>query len=94
MSTKEERLDAAEAMAGLFFSPEEVAINLEMDESETDQFITSVEIKNTSDQYASAYLKGWLQADVELRKAIKQSALNGSSPAQQLLLNFQRESRL
>jgi hypothetical protein len=94
MNTTEELLKSTEEMAGLFFSPEEVAINLELNASETEDFIISVESKNTANPYAAAYLKGWLTADIELRKAIKQSAINGSSPAQQLILNFQRESRI
>lgn len=80
-------------MAGLFFSPEEISINLEFNEDETDEFIGGIICKRTSDKIVAVYMKGRLLAEVTLRKAIKQSALNGSSPSQQIMMNFEKESR-
>ena len=94
MNLNEDQLNEIEQMAGLFFSPEDVAVNLELDEEDTDLFIAAVAIRNTKNELAGAYLRGWLSSEITLRKAIQQSALNGSSPSQQMLLNYQRESRI
>ena len=94
MNLNEDQLNEIEQMAGLFFSPEDVAVNLEMDEDDTELFIAAVANRNTKNYQAGAYLRGWLSAEITLRKAIQQSALNGSSPSQQMLLNYQRESRI
>ena len=94
MNLNEDQLNEIEQMAGLFFSPEDVAVNLEMDEDDTELFIAAVAIRNTKNYQAGAYLRGWLSAEITLRKAIQQSALNGSSPSQQMLLNYQREARI
>ena len=93
MNFSEEHLKEVEEMAGLFFSPEDIAINLELDDEQTEHFITAIEAKKTALPYVAAYLKGWFTAEVTLRRAIKQSALNGSSPSQQAMLNYQREAR-
>ena len=94
MNLNEQQLIEVEELAGLFFSPADIAINLELDEDETEYFVAAVECKSTSSPIVAAYMKGWLSADITLRKAIKQSALNGSSPSQQMMLNYQKESRL
>jgi len=94
MNLNEDQLSEIEQMAGLFFSPEDVAVNLEMDEEDTELFLAAVATRNTKNDLAGAYLRGWLSAEITLRKAIQQSALNGSSPSQQMLLNYQRESRI
>ena len=94
MNFYEDQLSEIEQMAGLFFSPEDVAVNLEMDEDDLEQFIAAVQSRNTTCVPAGAYLRGWLSAEITLRKAIQQSALNGSSPSQQMMLNYQRESRI
>jgi hypothetical protein len=41
----------------------------------------------------AAYLKGRLTAEIVMRKAIKQSAQNGSSPSQQQMLHFLKDSK-
>ncbi len=93
MNLNEAQLNAVEEMAGLFFSPEDIAVNLELDEEDTDLFVSAIECKKIALPIVAAYLKGWLTAEITLRKAIKQSAMNGSSPSQQILLNYQREAR-
>jgi len=92
MNLNEEQLSLVEEMAGLFFPPEMIAINLELDEDDTARFIINVQINTTSMPIVAAYYKGRLQSEIELRKSIKQSANNGSSPSQQMMLNFKRES--
>ena len=94
MNLNEDQLSEIQQMAGLFFSPEDVAVNLEMDEDDTELFIAAIASRNTRNDQAGAYLRGWLSAEITLRKAIQQSALNGSSPSQQMMLNYQRESRI
>lgn len=93
MNFTEEHLNEVEEMAGLFFSPEDIAINLELDDEQTEHFITAIEAKKTVFPFVAAYQKGWFTAEVTLRRAIRQSALNGSSPSQQAMLNYQREAR-
>lgn len=94
MNLSEEQLKVVEEMAGLFFSPEMIAVNLELKEDEKEYFIAAVECKNTNNPLVAAYFKGWLESEIELRKAIKQSAKNGSSPSQQQMLNYQKDGKI
>lgn len=93
MNFSEEQLNEVEEMAGLFFAPEEIAVNLQLSDDETESFEAAVIFKDTANPLVAAYLCGWMSSEVALRKAIKQSALNGSSPSQQSMLNFQKEAR-
>jgi hypothetical protein len=93
MNFSGEQLNEVEEMAGLFFTPEEIAVNLELGEEETERFVAGVIFKDLTNQLVVAYLRGWMSSEVALRKAIKQSALNGSSPSQQSMLNYQKEAR-
>jgi hypothetical protein len=93
MNLNEDQLNEIEEMAGLFFSPQDVAANLELEDDDTELFVAAVAERNTRNFQAGAYLRGWLSAEITLRKAIQQSALNGSSPSQQMMLNYQREAR-
>ncbi len=93
MNLNEEQLEMVEEMAGLFFSLEDIAICLELTELESEEFVDAVALKATRQPIVAAYHRGWLSGEVLLRKAIKQAALNGSSPSQQQLLNFQKENR-
>ncbi len=92
MHLTEEILNEVEEMASLFFPPEDIAVNLELTDDESESFLAGVMCRNSKDQLVAAYLRGWFSAEILLRKAIKQSALNGSSPSQLLLYNFQKES--
>lgn len=89
MNLTTEQLDEVQEMAGLFFSPEDIADNLEVD---ADDFREEIESK--TGKIYHAWRRGWLTAEVALRKSILQASNNGSNPAQQMMLNFQRESRL
>ena len=89
----EELYSEIEEMAGLFFSPEEIAINAGFSEDWTDTFMHDIESKNIHAPFANAYFKGRITADIEIRKAIKQSALNRSNPSLQMMATFENQSR-
>ena len=93
MNLNEEQLNEVEELAGLFFSPEEIAVNLELDEEWSEYFVAAVECNSTNVPFVAAYIRGRLSTEIELRKAIRQSAMNGSSPSQQMMLNYLKESR-
>ena len=93
MNFSEDQLKEIEDMAGLFFGAGDIAINLELNEEETELFGFQIDSKNTSFPAVAAYLKGRLTAEIVMRKAIKQSAQNGSSPSQQQMLNFLKDSK-
>lgn len=93
MNFSEEQLKEIEEMAGLFFGAGDIAINLELNEEETELFGFRIDSKNTSFLEVAAYLKGRLTAEIVMRKAIKQSSQNGSSPSQQQMLNFLKDSK-
>lgn len=75
-------------MAGLFFTPEEIAINLEVD---PDDFANLIKAQS-GDAY-KYYMAGRFSSDVELRKAVQQAALNGSTPAQQTMIGWLNQSK-
>jgi len=89
MNLNEQQLKAIEEMAKLFYSPEDIAINLEADPDEFTELIAIHE-----GDIFKAYMKGWLASDMELRQSILQAALNGSSPAQQMMKDFQKQAKL
>lgn len=93
MNLNEEQLKEIENMASLFFTSEEIAQNLELEGDRLDYFVDVLECRNISNPIYKSYVKGRLSSEVELRKSIRQSALNGSSPSQQMMLTFNRESR-
>ncbi len=75
----EKNLSMIEVMAGTGFSLDEIAEVLEVDPTE---FAT--EYRNTGSAVRKHYRKGYLQAQLELRKRIFKDAGHGSSPAQTL----------
>jgi len=85
----EAQLSTIEMMAELFYSPEEIAINIEVD---PDDFTTTLKAKE-GDAF-KYYMKGWLQGDITLRRAIAKAAENGSSPAQQMMREYQLHNKL
>ena len=93
MNFSQDQLKDIEDMAGLFFGAEDIAINLELNEDETELFGFQIDSKNTDFPEVAAYLRGRLTAEIVMRKAIKQSAQNGSSPSQLQMLNFLKDSK-
>lgn len=93
MNLTEEQLREIEQLAGLFFSPAEIMINLEIPLHLEDEFRDIILLKNDNPIF-KAYNKGRITAEVELRQSIKQAALNGSNPAQNSMLNFYLQSKI
>lgn len=90
MNLNEEQLKEVERMAGLFFSPNEIGIVLEMELHEIKELEEIIDSKN-EDQIYMAYHKGRLTTEIELRNATKQAALNGSNPAQTMMFNLRQQ---
>lgn len=90
MNLSEEQLSEIEEMAGLFFRVEDIADNLELSMEELEDLLLDVHLKQGD--FYKAYRRGWLTSEVKLRKAIEKAAENGSNPAQQMLLDFQKQS--
>lgn len=88
MHLTEEQLKEIESMAQLFFTPEEIAVNIEVDPDEL-----LLLIKSQSGPAYKAYMSGRLSSEIELRKAIQLSALHGSSPAQQMMRDWHNRSK-
>lgn len=85
--TKEEKA-LIEQMAELFYSPGEIAINLEVD---ADEF--SILIKAGGNEVHTAFYQGWFKGDMALRLSISKSSANGSSPAQTMLKQLQDKAK-
>lgn len=83
MHLKEEQLNVVEEMGYRLFTPDMVAINIEVDE---DEFCSEVEIPGTAAR--TAYYRGIIRQEMELREAIIKSAGNGSNPAQEQLIKL------
>ena len=91
MNLSEEQLSEIEEMAGLFFRVEDIADNLELSMEELEDLLLDIQLKQGD--FYKAYRRGWLTSEVKLRKAIEKAAENGSNPAQQMLLDFQKQSQ-
>ena len=88
MNLTTDQLKEIESMASLFFTPEEIAINIEVD---PDEFVEML-VAKTGDGY-KRYIKGSLSTEVDLRRAILKAALHGSTPAQQMMRDWQNRSK-
>ncbi len=88
MNLTEEQLKGIENMASLFFSAADIAFNIEVD---VDDFTELIQTKQ-GEAY-KAYFKGWMNSEKDLRKSILESALNGSSPAQQMMKEYQNKAK-
>lgn len=67
-----------EELAGCFFTPEDIAIILQLDLTEFNG------IRFQEDDFRISYQRGKLLKEAEIRKAILKMAVAGSSPAQML----------
>lgn len=83
-----EQLKEVEHLAGLFYTPKQIAIMIEVDIKE---FQTKLHYVN--DVY-KAYWKGVYEADMEFRTSVKRLANLGSSPAQTLLAKLIEQHKL
>ncbi len=90
MNLSEDQLKEIEEMAGLFFSIEDITDNLQLDDEALQEIQNEVELKQGT--FYLAYRSGWLRSEVKLRRSIEKAAENGSNPAQQMMLNFQKSA--
>ncbi len=86
MNLSEEQLSAISDMASLFYTPKEIAINLEVDIDDFD-----MEIKSEQGPVYKAFMKGWFESDMKLRRSTLQSAINGSTPSIQVIENYKNK---
>ena len=89
MLFSEEQLNEITEMAALYFGPEQIAINIEVDPDDFTDLIT-----NKIGTGYKAYCTGRLSSEIELRTAIKNAAMNGSTPAQTLFVTYFKDSIL
>lgn len=80
----DEQKKVIQDMGELFFTPEEICKNLELD---FDTWYPEFEVPESP--AFKAYETGWLKGDITLRKSISSAASNGSSPAQTMLKQIQ-----
>ena len=85
---KDEELAEVEALAGLFFSPREIAVMMELMLPEILE-----QLDNSEGNFYCAFQKGRLQNEVDLRKSIFQLARAGSSPAQTMAMDLLNKSK-
>jgi hypothetical protein len=88
MQLTDDQIQEIEQMAELFFSPEDIAENIEVDPQ---KFILKIQLKE-GPAY-KAFRKGWITSDMKLRKSIANAAYNGSSPAQGMLKQLQDKTK-
>ena len=81
-----------EDMAALFIPPEDIAVNIGLGDTDAEQFLASIQCRDMGNPVFKAYYKGRLGTEIKLRAAISQAAMNGSSPAQQLMVQFRNET--
>ncbi len=91
MNLTEEQLSEVQEMAGLFFAIDDIADNLELTETQVEDLLLDCQLR--VGEFFKAYRRGWLIAEVKLRKAIEKAAENGSNPAQQMMLDFQKQAQ-
>jgi hypothetical protein len=84
-----DQIESIQQMAELFYSYEHICINAEVDPEDHIEDFTE-----KRGEFYTAYITGFLKGDILLRQSIKQSAENGSHPAQQLLLKLQEEATI
>ncbi len=87
MHLQEEQINEIIEMARLFFSPEDIAINIGVD---VESF--KLEILSQRGEVFAAFKKGWLLGEIPLRKSIARAAENGSNPAQVKMLELKTAS--
>lgn len=82
-------LKEVESLASLFFTPKEIALQLEIEE----ELILSAVDDPTTGIYR-AFQCGRLQSEMELRKSIIKLAKSGSSPAQTMAMDLLMKSKI
>jgi len=93
MNLTEEQLSEVEAMAGLFFTVEDICKVLELDNETGLGFAIAIS-EGLPNPFVKAWNKGRLIAEMQLRTAVKQAALNGSNPAQNTMIEYFKKSNI
>jgi hypothetical protein len=75
-------------LAALFFTPSEISIMLELDDS-----AMVAACKMNSHKVYKAFQSGYLQGQIDLRTGIMKMAKAGSSPAQTMALDILKNSK-
>ena len=88
MEFTEKELQTIEELASLFFSLKDIAIVLEKNPEE---FISIINLEEGIAY--SMYKKGWIASEIEIRKSLMESATNGSSPAQEMMLEINKNNK-
>lgn len=83
----EEDLKLIEELASYFFTPREIAIMVEMDPDNVMDLMCA-----QGNEFYTAFQRGKLQSEMELRKSIIRLARAGSSPAQTMSLDLLNKS--
>ena len=89
MKLNPEEIQVIKDMAGFFYTPAEIAINLQVD---PDDF--KAELKKKESELFEAYKTGLLTGDLRLRSGIMKAAEHGSHPAQQLMWKIKEDSEI
>jgi hypothetical protein len=80
MQLTPEQIVQVQELAGLFYTPTELATIMELPLQDCEDAMSI-----PGNAFYKAYYTGYFTAEVELRKAVKKVALIGSSPAQTML---------
>jgi hypothetical protein len=89
MAITEENLQQIEAYAGMFFTPDEIAILLSLDQEEFRR-----ELRNKNSAAFKAYMLGKLKTIAEIRKNQVSLAKNGSPGAETLIEKLRKDQDL
>ena len=89
MELNSEQIAQIEYLAGLFYTPKQIAVMIDVSVRDF-----SVEIQIEDSAIHRAYWKGWYEADLEFREAVKRLSTLGSSPAQTMIAKMIEESKM
>ena len=92
MTLTAEQLNEIKLLAGLFFSVEDIITAIEISINDEEKF-TEIILNQRDHPAFKAYHTGRLESEIELRKSIKQAALNGSNPAQNVMIDFYKKTK-
>lgn len=82
-------LEEVAAFAALLYTPERVAMALELDYDEVE-----AAMMDRNHPFFRAYWKGYLSAEAPIRASIIKLAKNGSSPAQTLTVKMMEQNEI
>ncbi len=89
MDLTEDKLKELKELAGLFFSPKNIAMIMEIDYSELKE-----KLQDENTEVYKSFNSGRLHREAEIRKSILEHASRGSAPAQTISVKFMEDSKL